>query len=1049
MGKFEDLTEKRKRWVQSNEENGFQDGIEHLLTQLYPDNAHFIYELLQNAEDAHATDVTFDLRRDELIVSHDGTDFSIEDIDSITSLSNSTKSDEGTAIGKFGVGFKSVFSYTSSPCIKSGEYSFKITDLVVPEKLTMSDVVGKTVFKFPFNNPMKSKDAAFTEILTGLKSLPLETLLFLKNIRQITCLYNGEEIFFQREENGKKVVLKSLDGSNNTSLVEYLRFSSADNRIETKKGVESVTVSLAYKLEQKNGAENISSTKIGDKYKIVPRESDKNVFIFFPAEKETSHLKFVINAPFATTVARDSIVADADNSKLVDLLVSLQKESLIFIKEQNLLTTEFLGVLPNKYDDLSDFYEKFRSKIQEMFKKEAFTPTKSGKYAPAADLYSGGKDIQDILTDDDLSKITAKPSSRWVQNAAQQNSRPYRFLDDLEISKWDQEQLDDFFFKCYLPKYKEICMEIFSAKKANVLRSLYKFIVKNDLAYYVYAPIFRLANDEMTNSFGKTLFFPSEDKEAPVPENSLSDEIYKGIDKNKKEDLKQILMQMGVKEYSVKAKMDCILKKYDYADRISQEHIGDVKFILSNLDNFFPNEKQEILSKIKDTEFIAINNEDENGRTYVCPKEVFFSNEKNADVLRKILGRFSISDEYEKKLGRRQFLEFKKLLSELGAHDSLWIEESDFKDNCCYQDARQGKRENSSKVSEDYDFPLQYKNGEYYDLLQSSFNLYDDVNLTLSKEVWKCILRDGKNKTKAKYRANNSDPLADYTAHWVTTLQDIRWLPKKNAAGYYFPAEMTLEDLPDDWEKPKDEYENEVLKAIGFGKNTLAQLQRREDEKQKFESLGLNPERADAYHMLDGMSDEEAKDIRAFMEKLKARRTMPESFSANPERRVNSVKEDYKSSSSKQYEQKVRSVRVSGGTVKEEAKRYLRDAYTDEDNRLHCQICQETMPFKNRKGEDYFEAIEIFSLKEVEYKYLCLCPNCAAEYKEWVKNNEDGKYLTEIKNFIQNNPPRQREGKKEIPVKLNDKETKIYFTGKHYQDLHTLLITDDNEDKDF
>ena len=317
MGKFEDLTEKRKRWVQSNEENGFQDGIEHLLTQLYPDNAHFIYELLQNAEDAHATDVTFDLRRDELIVSHDGTDFSIEDIASITSISNSTKRDEGTAIGKFGVGFKSVFSYTSSPCIKSGEYSFKITDLVVPEKLTMSDVVGKTVFKFPFNNPMKSKDAAFTEILTGLKSLPLETLLFLKNIRQITCLYNGEEIFFQREENGKKVVLKSLDGSNNTSLVEYLRFSSADNRIETKKGVESVTVSLAYKLEQKNGAENISSTKIGDKYKIVPRESDKNVFIFFPAEKETSHLKFVINAPFATTVARDSIVADADNSKLL------------------------------------------------------------------------------------------------------------------------------------------------------------------------------------------------------------------------------------------------------------------------------------------------------------------------------------------------------------------------------------------------------------------------------------------------------------------------------------------------------------------------------------------------------------------------------------------------------------------------------------------------------------------------------------------------------------------------------------------------------------
>jgi len=48
------LTNKRRKWVEANRENGFEEGIVNLLTELYPDNAHFIYELLQNAEDTGA-----------------------------------------------------------------------------------------------------------------------------------------------------------------------------------------------------------------------------------------------------------------------------------------------------------------------------------------------------------------------------------------------------------------------------------------------------------------------------------------------------------------------------------------------------------------------------------------------------------------------------------------------------------------------------------------------------------------------------------------------------------------------------------------------------------------------------------------------------------------------------------------------------------------------------------------------------------------------------------------------------------------------------------
>ncbi|WP_197485141.1 sacsin N-terminal ATP-binding-like domain-containing protein, partial [Methylomonas koyamae] len=128
------LKQKRLKWVESNRENGFDEGINRLLTELYPDNAHFIYELLQNAEDPQATTVQFKLTDSSVEFSHDGKRlFSFKDVESITSIGNSTKRDDATSIGKFGVGFKAVFAYTNTPEIHSGDFHFRICDLVVPD----------------------------------------------------------------------------------------------------------------------------------------------------------------------------------------------------------------------------------------------------------------------------------------------------------------------------------------------------------------------------------------------------------------------------------------------------------------------------------------------------------------------------------------------------------------------------------------------------------------------------------------------------------------------------------------------------------------------------------------------------------------------------------------------------------------------------------------------------------------------------------------------------------------------------------------------------
>ena len=122
---FEELVQERQNWVDSSRKNGFEDGIQQLLTELYPDNAHFIYELLQNAEDSGAQVVRFTLTPDEIEFEHNGDRlFDLTDVESITSLGKSNKRNDPTNIGKFGVGFKAVFAYTSSPEIHSGRFHF-------------------------------------------------------------------------------------------------------------------------------------------------------------------------------------------------------------------------------------------------------------------------------------------------------------------------------------------------------------------------------------------------------------------------------------------------------------------------------------------------------------------------------------------------------------------------------------------------------------------------------------------------------------------------------------------------------------------------------------------------------------------------------------------------------------------------------------------------------------------------------------------------------------------------------------------------------------
>lgn len=146
----------------------YGEGTRHLsfLGRLYPDRTHFIFELLQNAEDAGATRILFHLFEGNLEVFHDGRLFNENDVRGICGVGEGTKAEDLTQIGKFGIGFKSVYAYTTTPEIHSGHESFRIENYVRPYAVQPRDIGDSwtTLFVFPFNKEDVEPVVAYRDI---------------------------------------------------------------------------------------------------------------------------------------------------------------------------------------------------------------------------------------------------------------------------------------------------------------------------------------------------------------------------------------------------------------------------------------------------------------------------------------------------------------------------------------------------------------------------------------------------------------------------------------------------------------------------------------------------------------------------------------------------------------------------------------------------------------------------------------------------------------------------------------------------------------------
>jgi hypothetical protein len=417
----------------------------------YSEQAHFIYELLQNADDCKATQARFILRKDGLFFIHDGKDrFTISDpktekedtknkklghINSICSIGNSTKTEQ--TIGKFGVGFKSVFPFTQTPHIYDCNFQFTIKRFIVPSLLSDAErkifehiktQEDETAFWFPFDheknenigaitdikkedyyetwsNRQKVASEAYKDISDKLQSL-IHPVLFLSNLKVISFDLDGSIGKYS------KLILDHHNNYNFSAELFSLTLENNNRKDEQKIWIFSRTT-----------GEDNHSYSVGfflKNEKLAP--ASYPAFCFF-STRESTNLNFIIHAPFLLTDNRESIMAGKEwNNVLVQDLAKLAADSLLFFRDKKLIDDNIIDIIPydeSKFNNVNDknkiSFMPFYTSIKTKFKTEELLPAKEGIYVRKENAWRAEYlQLADLFSNEQLSELMGTPHSKWV-----------------------------------------------------------------------------------------------------------------------------------------------------------------------------------------------------------------------------------------------------------------------------------------------------------------------------------------------------------------------------------------------------------------------------------------------------------------------------------------------------------------------------------------------------------------------------------------------------------------------------------------------------------
>ena len=606
-----------------------------LLANRYDDRNHFIFELLQNAEDALAKhggwegkrEVEFSLSPDSLSVTHFGKPFDEDDVRGVCGIGESTKG--LTSIGRFGIGFKSVYAFTDSPEIHSGSEHFAIDSFVWPRAIAGDGLPPEqTVIRLRFRS---NDPTAATQILEGLERLGPRTLLFLREIEEISWSDGeGTSGMYLRSRpktlsnSARRVLVIGRTQDNIDVEEEWLIFS----RPVSKNGDEVGHIELAFALEEDAAGHGWS----------VRRITDSPLVVFFPTVLSTN-LGFLVQGPYRTTPSRDNVPeGDSWNQDLVKETAILLVEALRELRDLGLLDVSALQSLPldaSRFTEGSRFAPLF-STVKEALMKEPLLPLYKNGHVPAQRAkIARTQDLRDLIGAKQLADLfQSDHEPAWLSEDITVDRTPELrsyLMDELDVHEITPESL--------VPR---LTKEFLEAQPDEWIEQLYAFlsIQRALLPRLRQMPLIRLKD-------GSHVVFNKNQPQAFLPVGDRTD--FPTVRKNvcQSEDALAFLKSLGLSAPDpVDDVIANVLPKYDqdHPDISERDYRSHIERILAAFTTDSTARRQRLASALEKVNFVRVVDTGNGSHHFVRPSEAYQATQRLKSLFEGVPGVLIVDD---------------------------------------------------------------------------------------------------------------------------------------------------------------------------------------------------------------------------------------------------------------------------------------------------------------------------------------------------------------------------------------------------------------------
>jgi hypothetical protein len=611
-----------------------------LLADRYDDRTHFIFELLQNAEDALGRrgdwdgqrGVSFNLTSQNLSLSHFGRPFDEADVRGICGIAESTKGKN--AIGRFGIGFKSVYTFTDRPEIHSGDEDFAIENYVQPKG---ADRKSRNPDETLIVLPLKSDDgAAHQEITSGFKRLGAGALLFLRHIDEINWSVDG---------GASGVYLRSKPESLGPQVQRITVIGQESGQPDVDQNWlvfhREVLTAEQEKVGRVEVAFSIVPVKDEPGHWTVQPVATSPLVVFFPTVVAT-HLGFLVQGPYRTTPSRDNIPrSDPWNQHLVRETAALLVEAMHWLRDQSMLDTSALRCLPldrEKFPEGSMFAPLFHA-VRDALSREALLPKFGGGYVPANQAkLARTQDLRELFSPGQVAALFGGDAQAWLSGDITQDRTP-------EIRQYVMRELSvtEVTPATLVPRLSKDFLE---AQSDNWVMSLYGFLGNQEAALrrrLDTIPLIRLSDGThvvATENGRPQAFLPSAIETGfPTMRRTVCSTP----------EVRTFLTSLGITEPDpVDDVVWNVLPKYrqDEVDVDDDDYANDIERIRAAFNTDSKAQRDKLLSELRATSFLmAVDAGD--GKGYIAkPGDVYLATDRLKQLFEGVPGIFIVDDSY-------------------------------------------------------------------------------------------------------------------------------------------------------------------------------------------------------------------------------------------------------------------------------------------------------------------------------------------------------------------------------------------------------------------